>query len=46
MLKFKAKYQLEAEKTLRGVADQIGRPVDEITFIGIHNRRTVSRVTG
>jgi hypothetical protein len=28
---------------LRSIAVKIGRPVDEITFIGIHHRRTVNK---
>ena len=41
LLKFHRKFVDAAESTIRSVAEKIGRPVDEITFVGIHNRRTV-----
>ena len=41
LLRFHRKFTEEAEKTIRSVAKTIGRPVDDVTFVGIHNRRTV-----
>ena len=41
LLRFHRKFTEEAEKTIRNVAETIGRPVDDVTFVGIHNRRTV-----
>ena len=44
MLKFLPKYVEEANKTLHSIAEKLGRPFDDVTFIGIHNRRTVGFV--
>jgi hypothetical protein len=46
LLKFLPKYQDEANKTLLSIANKLGRPIDEVTFVGIHHRRTVSETFG
>ena len=44
MLQFQPKFQNHAKYIQENVAQQLNSSIDEITFIGVHNRRTVSSV--
>ena len=42
MLQFQPKFQNHAKYIQENIAQQLNVTIEEITFIGVHNRRTVS----
>ena len=41
-LKFQSKYVDHAQEIKKNVSIEMKMPLEDITFIGVHNRRTVS----